>query len=84
MSLETFFDPKSVAVVGASHKPGKIGYVVFTNFLSGLFKGKVYPVNRDTSPILGHKVYDSISSIQGSVDSCTNKVCSRHLIRVCE
>jgi len=68
MFLETFFNPKSVAIIGASHKPGKIGYVVFTNFLSGLFNGKVYPINQDTSPILGHKVYDSISNIPGSID----------------
>ncbi|MBL7169422.1 MAG: CoA-binding protein [Candidatus Aenigmarchaeota archaeon] len=68
MSLETFFNPKSVAIVGASHTKGKIGYVVFTNFLSGLFNGKVYPVNKNTEPILGQKVYDSVLSIPGNVD----------------
>ncbi len=68
MLLETFFNPKSVAIIGASHKKGKIGYVVFTNFLSGMFKGKVYPINKNTEPILGHKVYDSILSVPESVD----------------
>jgi len=68
MSLETFFNPKSVAIIGASHKKEKIGYVILTNFLSGIFKGKVYPINRDTSPILGCKVYDSISKVPGDVD----------------
>jgi len=68
MSLETFFSPKSVAIIGASHTKGKIGYVVFTNFLSGLFNGKIYPVNKNTEPILGQKVYDSISNIPGGVD----------------
>ena len=68
MSFEAFFNPRSIAIVGASHEEGKIGYVVFTNFLSGLFKGKVYPVNKNTEPILGQKVYDSILSIPGDVD----------------
>lgn len=68
MSLETFFNPRSVAVIGASHNPEKIGYVVFTNFLSGLFKGKLYAVNVDTTPIFGNKVYDSILNIPDSID----------------
>ncbi len=68
MHLEKFFNPKSVAVIGASHDEGKIGYVVFTNFLSGLFEGKFYPINKNTEPILGQKVYDSILNVPGSVD----------------
>ena len=68
MNLDSFFNPRSVAVIGASHDPEKIGYVVFTNFLNGLFKGKVYPVNKNTEPILGMKVYPSVLEIPDSVD----------------
>lgn len=68
MSLESFFNPKSVAVIGASHTPGKIGYVVYTNFLSGFFNGKVYAINKDVEPILGNKVYPTLLDVPESID----------------
>lgn len=66
--LDYFFDPKSVAIIGASHKPGKLGYVIFSNFVGGLFEGKSYPVNPDTTPILGKKVYKSVTQIPDDID----------------
>ena len=45
MSLEHFFSPKSVAVVGASRKQGKVGYEVLSAILRGGFEGEVYAVN---------------------------------------
>ena len=68
MSLKTFFEPKSVAIIGASHTKGKIGYEVFTNFLGGLYEEKIYPINPKTEPILGQKVYASILDLPGDVD----------------
>ena len=66
--LDYFFSPKTVAVIGASHKPGKIGYVVFTNFLGNISERKVYPVNIDTTPIIGQKVYKSVKQIPDDID----------------
>ncbi|MBF0433426.1 MAG: CoA-binding protein, partial [Fibrobacteria bacterium] len=43
--LEALLKPKSVAVVGASKTPGKVGYEVLMNLIDGGFKGKIYPVN---------------------------------------
>ena len=65
--MEKFFYPKSVAVIGASHEEKKIGYVVFKNLLEK-FKGKVYPINPKTEPILGQKVYPSVLDVEEEID----------------
>jgi acetyl coenzyme A synthetase (ADP forming)-like protein len=66
--LDYFFNPKSVAIIGASHIPGKIGYATLVNFVGAGFKRKIYPVNPDTKPILGLKVYKSVSDIPDDLD----------------
>ncbi|MEM5805286.1 MAG: CoA-binding protein [Candidatus Aenigmatarchaeota archaeon] len=68
MSLEYFFNPQTVAIIGASHKPGKIGYTILDNFVNGGFQGKVYPVNPNTEPILNLKVYPSIKKVPDYID----------------
>ncbi len=63
---ETAFYPESIAVVGASSNPNKVGYAVLRNLLS--FPGKVYPVNPNRKEILGFHVYPSLASIQDKID----------------
>ncbi len=53
--LETLLYPKSVAVIGASRTPGKVGYDVLNNLVSGGFKGAIVPVNPGATEILGLK-----------------------------
>jgi acetyl coenzyme A synthetase (ADP forming)-like protein len=65
--MESFFNPKSVAVIGASRTPNKLGYVIFENFIKG-FGGKVYPVNVDTTPISGREVFPSVKKIPDKID----------------
>ncbi len=65
--LEKFFSPKSVAIVGASHTPGKVGYVIAENFMSG-YSGKVFFVNPDPTPILGQPTYPSVKKIPDDLD----------------
>jgi len=65
--LESFFNPKSVAIIGASRTPNKLGYVIFENFIKG-FGGKVYPVNVDTTPISGREVFPSVKKIPDKID----------------
>ncbi|MFZ0483567.1 MAG: CoA-binding protein, partial [Desulfobacterales bacterium] len=43
--LDAIFSPKSVAVVGASTTPGKVGHDIFANILRGGYSGTLYPVN---------------------------------------
>lgn len=61
--LGKFFSPDSIVVIGASKKPGKLGFQILQNILSGKYSGKVYPVNPKASEILGLKCYPDVSSI---------------------
>ncbi|HOL35718.1 MAG TPA: acetate--CoA ligase family protein, partial [bacterium] len=61
--LEQFFSPKSVAVIGASREPGKLGSQILSNIISGQFPGRIYPVNPKATEISGLKCYPDIASI---------------------
>jgi acetyl coenzyme A synthetase (ADP forming)-like protein len=67
-SLDTFFSPKSVAVVGASKTPGKLGYIAIENLLKIGYQGKIYPVNPKVDEVLGLKAYPNVKDIPGPVD----------------
>ncbi len=61
--LEAFFNPASIAIVGASQSPGKVGYEVLTNIIAAGFKGRVFPVNNKAETIEGLKCYPDLESI---------------------
>lgn len=63
VTLEKFFYPDSVAVVGASRTPGKAGHIVLANILEFGFGGPVYPVNPGAGEILGVPAYDSLDAL---------------------
>ena len=67
-TLKQFFEPTSVAIIGASTKPGKVGHALLRNMISFGFKGSIYPVNPHASEILGLKCYRSVTEIEGEVD----------------
>jgi acetyl coenzyme A synthetase (ADP forming)-like protein len=67
-NMNLLFEPKSIAVVGASSKPGKIGFSVVRNLKQGGFKGKIYPINPQGGEILGEQVFNSVKDIPGDVD----------------
>jgi acyl-CoA synthetase (NDP forming) len=66
--MDRFFKPRSVAVIGASGTPGKLGYVIVKNIADSDFSGEVYPVNPKSDEILGYKVYRNVTEIPGDVD----------------
>jgi len=68
--LEEFFTPKSVAVVGASTSPEKLGYAVLENLVNGGYVnvGKVYPINPKADEILGQKAYPSVLDVPDDID----------------
>lgn len=66
--ITALFRPQSIAVVGVSRKPDKIGRIVFENIVLSGFKGKVYPVNPLAREIMGYKVYPSLESLPEPVD----------------
>lgn len=67
-SFDALFSPQSVAVVGASTKPGKVGHDIFVNILMGGFTGVLYPVNPRARSVASIKAYPSISDIPDTVD----------------
>ncbi|MCJ7633817.1 CoA-binding protein [Candidatus Bathyarchaeota archaeon] len=66
--LKCFFEPKSVAVVGASRNPLKFGHSLLQNLLDLEFKGKIYVVNPNADEILGLKAYPRVDSIDEDVE----------------
>jgi acetyl coenzyme A synthetase (ADP forming)-like protein len=67
-NLDSVFRPKTVAIVGASATPNKIGNVLVKNFSEVKFPGRVCPVNPKYGEILGYKCYPKINDIPGKVD----------------
>ena len=66
--LDKIFNPKSVAVVGASDEEGSVGYALMKNFLDSGFEGEVYPVNIRKKEILGLKAYQTVEQLPKTVD----------------
>ena len=67
-NLDAIFSPKSVAVVGASSQPGKVGHDIFKNILWGGYTGTLYPVNPKAKSILCVKSLPSLLDIEDTVD----------------
>lgn len=68
-SIETMMNPKSVAVIGASNNPDKIGHIILQNYLDEGYSGKVYPINnKRDGDILGMKAYRSVKDVGAPID----------------
>jgi acetyl coenzyme A synthetase (ADP forming)-like protein len=67
-SLRPFFEPESVAVLGASPRPGSIGGELFRNIVAGGFRGQAYPVNRSGEAVAEVDGYTSIEQAPGEVE----------------
>ena len=66
--LDSLFQPASIAVIGASQHPGKLGYATLKNIITSGYKGKIYPVNQNAGEILGIKCYPDVTTIPGEID----------------
>ena len=58
--LTTLFEPKSVAVIGASERENSVGNVIFRNILESGYKGRLYAINPKHESILGVATHQSI------------------------
>src|SRR5450755_4643766 len=67
-SIARLLSPRSIAVIGASNDPAKLGHIVLLNLLRGDFCGPVYPVNPDAVSVHGVRAYASVSDIPDPVD----------------
>ena len=68
MNLENLFNPRRIAMIGASADPRKWGFIILLNILKGNFKGNVYPVNPHEKSILGYRCYASVIDIPEDLD----------------
>jgi acetyltransferase len=66
--IRCLFEPRSVAVIGASASPGKIGFKLVENMILDGFQGTIYPVNPKGGEVLERKAYARMSDIPGEVD----------------
>src|SRR2546430_7420786 len=66
--LDAVFSPRSIAVVGASRHPGKIGYEILRNLILNEYQGVLYPVNPNARSIHGLRAYPSILEVPERVD----------------
>jgi len=68
MSVQAFFNAKSVAVVGASSRKGKVGHEVLASLIRGGFEGEIFPVNPRGGRMQGLPCYESLAAIGETPD----------------
>lgn len=67
-SLSPLFQPRSVAVIGATDKAGRIGFQLVKNLVSGQFPGPIYPINPRLTKLLNQPAYASLKDVPSDVD----------------
>ncbi len=82
--LDGLLRPKSIAVIGASTDPTKIGYTVVNNIIKSGYEGPIYPINPSADEILGLKVYSAIGECPGDVDAAVITVPAKFVLSVIE
>src|SRR5438552_3967747 len=83
-ALRRILYPRSVAVVGASEKPGAVGTAVVRNLLSAGFPGPIYPVNPTARTIQSLAAYASVTDVQDPVDLAIVALPSKHVLGVAD
>lgn len=83
-SLDPIFNPRSVAVIGASRTPGTIGYQVVHNLITAGYTGAVYPVNPKAHAIHGVMAYENVEALPETPDLAVIAVPKESVIEVAE
>jgi acetyl coenzyme A synthetase (ADP forming)-like protein len=81
INLDKFFNPQSVAIIGVSRDPKKIGHIILRNLISGLYKGKVFLVNPNAEKILNFTVYSNIKKINEEIDLAVISVPAEYVLQ---
>ena len=70
MNINNFFNPKSIAIIGASSDKSKVGYALMANLSLNQASGErnLFPISLNETEILGHKVYHSLKEIEQNID----------------
>ena len=67
-TIDTLFEPRSVAVIGASTDESKIGYRIVANIVHAGYRGRVFPINPKGGQVLGNTVYTQLSEVADPID----------------
>lgn len=68
LMLDPFFNPRGVAIIGASNNPHKLGHGIVRNLIDYRYGGPIYPVNPKASEVLGHTCWPSVKEVPDPVD----------------
>jgi len=82
--LDFFFNPKSIAIIGASKREGKVGYTVLNNIIKSGYQGKIYPINPKGGNILGLSAYESVLSVPDAIDIAIFIIPGKYVIPIAE
>jgi acetyl coenzyme A synthetase (ADP forming)-like protein len=83
-SFHKLFFPGSIAIIGASRNPDKLGHAVLSNVIQNGFKGKIYPINPGTDELLGLPCYPSVQAIEGDIDLAVIVVPAKYVLAALE
>lgn len=67
-AIRLIFEPRSIAIIGASRAPGKVGHVIARHLIDAGFKGKLFMVNPKVHEILGLRSYPSVEDVPDAID----------------
>jgi acetyl coenzyme A synthetase (ADP forming)-like protein len=84
MKLDALFRPRTVAIIGASRTPGKVGYILTQNIIESGFEGSIYPINPNAEEILGKKCYPSVAEVPEEIDLAIVSIPSAYVNQVAE
>jgi acetyltransferase len=82
--LKAIFHPSSVAIIGASRTPGKVGYVLTKNVINSGYAGEIFPINPNADEILDLKSYSSILDVPSEIDLAVISVPANIVLQVAE
>jgi acetyltransferase len=88
--LDSLFRPQSIAIIGASRTPGKLGYAILANVIESKFGGPIYPINptppapNESNEILGYQVYTSLADVPGPVGLAVIVIPAQHVMSALE
>lgn len=67
--IEQMMHPRSVAIIGVSDNPDKVGHIIMQNYIDAGFSGKLYPINiNSTGKVMGYKSYKSVLDVKERID----------------
>lgn len=80
--ISYFFNPKSIAVIGASDTEGKVGHSVLKNILDSGYQGEIYPINPGHNEILNLKAYQSVLDVPSEIEIAIFVIPSKYVVDV--